>query len=82
MEEPLAATRSVERGRLKSAAVAGYTHSSVPESTKKSLPDNASRTEMVAEDPPAAAINGRHAHFPKKKKKKMKAERPDRALDR
>ena len=77
MEEPLAATRSVERGRWKSAAVAGYTHSSAPESTKKSLPDK-SRTEMVPEDPPAAAINSRRARFPKKKA----AEKPGCALGR
>ena len=64
IKEPLAATRSVDQGSEKSAGVAGNTHSSAPESTRKDFPDRLSYTEMVPLVEPTKAIDGWHGRFP------------------
>ena len=66
---PFAATRLVVWWQLNSVEVAGKTHSSAPESTRKSRPEMWSRTEMVPCKLPAAAIDDRRARFPPKERR-------------
>ena len=75
MEDPFAAIRSIVRSACLSAAEAGNTHSSAPESTKKDRLDKLSLMEMVPLERPTVAINGRPFRFPK-------AARPGSSLGR
>ena len=68
MSVPLAATRGAEGARcLLSAAEAGRTDSSAPQSTRKEWPERRSHTVIVffSPGPTAEVFSGRPARFPR-----------------
>ena len=68
MRVPLAAIKDVEEVRcLLSAAEAGRTDSSAPQSTRKERPERRSHTVIVffSDGPTAESFSGRPARFPR-----------------